>query len=70
MPDILPVGLQDLLYSRKSELREGEISIPHLRYGGRKRRKEKMRKEGRLGIRRMTGLPVYLSVQRFGRSKR
>lgn len=27
MPDFLPVGLQDFLYSRKSELRKGEIGV-------------------------------------------
>ena len=32
MPDILPVSLQNFLYSRKSELRKNEIRLFNKRY--------------------------------------
>ena len=54
MPDILPVRLQDFLYSRKPELRKGKIVLGKTAKG----RKTDQEKSGRLGMRRMTGLLV------------
>lgn len=63
MPDFLPVCLQNFLHGREPELREDEITLSHIVCECWEWKSVKIRKRGRLGIRRMTGLLVRRNSQ-------